>query len=65
MQILEKRLRGRATEEEESIQKRLAQAKAEMEYAATDNAHDIIIINDDLQQAFERLECFTFNRKES
>lgn len=33
---LEKRLRGRGTETEESIQKRLAQAKLELEFAKTE-----------------------------
>jgi guanylate kinase len=32
MEVLEKRLRGRNTESEESLQKRLLTAKAEMEY---------------------------------
>ena len=42
---LERRLRGRATDSEESVKKRLAQAKIELEYAKTPGVHDKIIIN--------------------
>ncbi|CCE89769.1 guanylate kinase TDEL_0A04370 [Torulaspora delbrueckii] len=54
---LEKRLRGRGTETEESIAKRLAAAKAEIEYAET-GAHDQILVNDDLQRAYNELKEF-------
>jgi hypothetical protein len=43
---LEKRLRGRGTEKEESIQKRLTQAKVELEYAKVPGVHDRVIVND-------------------
>jgi hypothetical protein len=43
---LEKRLRGRGTEKEDSIQKRLKQAKVELEYAKVPGVHDRIIVND-------------------
>lgn len=42
---LEKRLRGRGTDKEESILKRLAQAKLELEFAKTPGIHDKIIVN--------------------
>jgi hypothetical protein len=45
-EVLEKRLRGRGTEKEESIQKRLTQAKVELEYAKVPGIHDRIIVND-------------------
>lgn len=54
---LEKRLRGRGTETEESIAKRLAAAKAEIEYAET-GAHDRILVNDDLDRAYNELKQF-------
>lgn len=63
MDILESRLRGRGTEKEESIQKRLAQARNEMEYSKTDGVHDLIIVNDDLEQAYKELEAFIFKEK--
>jgi guanylate kinase len=59
-ETLEKRLRGRGTEKEEDIQKRLAQAKAEVEYANTQGVHDKIIVNDDLEKAFKELEEFVY-----
>ena len=40
---LEKRLRGRGTESEESLQKRMATAKSAMEYAATPGVYDYVI----------------------
>jgi guanylate kinase len=60
MTVLESRLRGRGTEKEESIQKRLQQAKNEMEYSKTDGVHDLIIVNDDLENAYKELEEFIF-----
>jgi guanylate kinase len=62
MEELESRLRGRKTETEESIQKRLAQAQIEMEYSKTDGVHDIIIINDDLEEAYNELVAFIWNK---
>lgn len=57
---LEKRLRGRGTESEDSIQKRLAQAIKEIEYANSGNVHDKIIVNDDLERAYQELEAFVY-----
>ncbi|OGM40848.1 guanylate kinase [Aspergillus bombycis] len=59
-ETLERRLRGRGTEKDGDIQKRLAQAKAEVEYAETQGVHDKIIINDDLERAFKELEEFVY-----
>lgn len=56
---LEKRLRGRGTEKEESIQKRLTQAQNELAYAET-GVHDIIIVNDDLEKAYKELVDFVY-----
>lgn len=61
---LESRLRGRGTEKEESIQKRLEQAKNELEYSKTPGVHDIIIVNDDKERACDELESFVFGAKE-
>lgn len=41
--VLEQRLRGRGTEKEESVQKRLKQAKLELEYSKTPGVHDLIV----------------------
>ena len=56
---LEHRIRGRGTESEESITRRLDRAKEEIEAA---NEFDIQIINDDLKAALKRLEGALFAR---
>ena len=63
MEVLESRLRGRGTEKEENIQKRLAQAKNELDYSKTEGVHDLIIVNDDLEKAYKELEEFVFRAK--
>lgn len=55
---LERRLRSRGTETEESLQKRLMQAKNELEYAKQPGAHDKIIVNDDLESAYKELKDY-------
>lgn len=52
---LERRLRGRGTETEDSLSKRLAQAKNELEYSRQPGAHDKIVVNDDLETAYTEL----------
>lgn len=59
-EVLEERLRGRGTEDDENVRKRLAQARIELNYANTHGARDKIIINEDLQTAYEELEEFVF-----
>ncbi|MCJ1336826.1 hypothetical protein MMC09_002104 [Bachmanniomyces sp. S44760] len=56
LSTLESRLRGRGTETEDHIQKRLQQAEKEMEYSRTEGVHDRIVINDDLETAYRELE---------
>ena len=56
---LEKRLRGRNTEDEETIQRRLAEAKIELERS---KQYDYVVINDDLERAISEVEEIT--RKE-
>lgn len=62
MKALEARLRGRGTEKEESIQKRLAQAENELEYSKTPGVHDRIIVNDDLEKAYKEFEEFVYQK---
>lgn len=50
MEALEARLRGRGTEEEASVLKRLANAKAELEYGMEEDNFDKIFVNDDLEK---------------
>jgi guanylate kinase len=58
VEILEQRLRGRATDKEDAILERLAQAKHEIEFAKTPGVHDKIIVNDDLEKAWKEFEEF-------
>ncbi|KAH6891258.1 guanylate kinase [Thelonectria olida] len=59
-EALEARLRGRGTESEASIEKRLQQAVNELEYSSTPGVHDIIIVNDSLDTAYKTLEDFIY-----
>jgi guanylate kinase len=63
MEVLEQRLRGRATDKEEAILQRLAQAKNELEFAKTPGVHDQIIVNDDLEKAWREFEAFCVPEK--
>ena len=59
MEELEKRLRARGTETEESLRKRLDTAKRELEYEkSVINAFDLVVINDDLEAAYSNLKKF-------
>ncbi|VDN59000.1 unnamed protein product [Dracunculus medinensis] len=54
LQIIEDRLRQRKTETEETLQKRLNQAKEDLDaVCAQPDLFDFIIVNDDLQRAYE------------
>lgn len=53
---LEKRLRARATETEEQIQKRLQNARAELEQGKSSGLFDHILVNDDLETCYEKLK---------
>ncbi|KAI1039033.1 hypothetical protein LB503_007810 [Fusarium chuoi] len=61
LETLEARLWERGTEDEAIISQRLAQAKLELDFAGT-GVHDIIIVNDDLDEAYRQLEDFAFQR---
>lgn len=54
VEVLRERLIGRATDSEEAIEKRVAKAASEMEFAA--GKFDYVLINDDLQTAFNEAE---------
>lgn len=56
IEILEQRLRGRGTDSEEAVQKRLAQAEKEMAFAKEEGAHEKIVINNDLDKAYKEVE---------
>ncbi|CAM5094911.1 unnamed protein product [Eretmochelys imbricata] len=56
IEVLEKRLRDRQTESEESLQKRLNAARVDMELSNEPGLFDLIIINNDLQKAYFELK---------
>ncbi|PWA94743.1 guanylate kinase-like domain-containing protein [Artemisia annua] len=53
---LEKRLRARGTETEEQVQKRLGNAKEELEQGKSSGLFDHILVNDNLEACYERLK---------
>lgn len=53
---LEKRLRGRGTETEAAVEKRLANARAEMEAGKDAALFDHVLVNDNLEQAYAALK---------
>jgi len=60
---LEKRLRGRNTESEESIKRRLVNAQNELSYADKPGFFDYIITNDNIELAYEQLKQWIFGGK--
>lgn len=60
MEVLAQRLRGRQTEEEEVVQKRLAKAKEEVGKA---HVYDYIVINDSLDDAVREVEEIMSSQK--
>ena len=57
LEILETRLRGRGTDKEEDIRKRLDQAKNEMAFLKSEDApFEKTIVNDDLEKAYNDVE---------
>lgn len=62
---LERRLRGRKTETEESLQKRLNTARIEIEYGSTPGNFDIVVHNKHLKQAYTDLRDFIVRELET
>ena len=50
--------RGRKTETEEALQKRLAAAAAEMQYGETPGNFHATVVNDELEHAYQQLRQF-------
>eukprot|EP00164_Ancoracysta_twista_P012317 GFYU01019307.1.p1 GENE.GFYU01019307.1~~GFYU01019307.1.p1 ORF type:complete len:272 (+),score=78.17 GFYU01019307.1:18-833(+) len=57
---LEQRLRSRGTETEESIERRLGNAKGEIEYSLRDGFFDLVITNDNLDRAHKEFRNFLY-----
>lgn len=60
---LKSRLRGRGTETDESVAKRLATALKEIAYAKQPGVHDLVIVNDDVDRAYKLLEKIALGEK--
>lgn len=58
LEILEKRLRGRGTETEESIQRRLARAREELNFGELPGNFDLVLVNDNAEEAYKNLKKF-------
>ena len=58
MEVLEKRLRGRGTETEEAIIKRLARAREELELSSR---YDHVVVNDDLSDCVNEVKSIMEN----
>ncbi|XP_010909053.1 guanylate kinase 1 isoform X2 [Elaeis guineensis] len=56
LEELEKRLRERGTETEEQVQKRLRNAKAELDQGKSPGLFDHILVNDDLETCYKNLK---------
>ena len=61
LEALKVRLKGRGTESDDSMQKRIETAERDMQWA-DENLHlfDKVIVNDDLEQAYAELNAFLF-----
>lgn len=53
---LEKRLRARGTETEEQVQKRLTNARAELDQGKSSGLFDHVLVNNDLERCYEELK---------
>jgi guanylate kinase len=53
IEVLEQRLVGRGSESEETLRRRIGNAKAEVDYGLTQGNFDSIVYNDDLDQAVD------------
>lgn len=65
LEELESRIRKRATNTNEDIRRRLAQARVEMEYSQVPGVHDRIIVNDDLEKAYKEVKDFVMSHMSS
>lgn len=60
MEELEKRLRGRGTDDDEKVKQRLETAAEEIKHAEIEGFHDKILVNDNLSDTFDELEKYIF-----
>ncbi|KAH7125731.1 guanylate kinase [Dendryphion nanum] len=64
LEVLEERLRGRGTDGEDAVRKRLEQARREMEWARSGEApHDRVVVNEDLEKAYGEVREFVLGEE--
>jgi len=56
VEVLEERLRGRGTESEESLSRRLGNARGELEYGLAPGNFDCVVVNESLEGAVTDFE---------
>ncbi|KAL2042213.1 hypothetical protein N7G274_004701 [Stereocaulon virgatum] len=56
LEVLEQRLRGRATDSEDAVRQRLDHAKHEMAFGKEEGVWDKVVINDELDKAYKEVE---------
>jgi guanylate kinase len=56
LSALRERLSGRGTETPEAVAARLDASTTEIEYARTPDAYHAVVVNDDLDSAYEKLK---------
>ena len=59
---LERRLRGRGTESEDSVRQRLARAQDELAFGRQPGAFDRVIVNADLDAAIDELDGWVYGK---
>lgn len=64
MKALEERLRGRGTESEDSLRKRLARASEEIAYGENQGNFDLLLVNDNLKSAYNKLRDYLIKEVE-
>lgn len=57
MEVLDARLRGRGTETEEALERRLKNSKAEMDYGTSPGEFEKVLVNDGLEEAYQELKA--------
>ena len=62
VEILEQRLRGRGTETDDSLAKRMMSVKEDLEYAKQSGSYDMVIVNDDLERAYGEFRAFIVSK---
>ncbi|KAI0065640.1 guanylate kinase [Artomyces pyxidatus] len=63
MSVLRTRLVGRGTETDAAVEKRMKTALNEIAYAKEPGAHDVVIVNDDLDRAYQLFKRVALGEK--